>query len=190
MRNGLLIFLMALLAACQTTPSKPAFSAKQVALLTEQGFKPVGENYELGIADRVLFTGQVTGDCKFSLYRNADAFVLPTSQENFGLVLIEAMACGVPVVTTKGVDIWRDLESSGSARIVDQDAAAIAATLKDLLSDRAALAAMGEAARPWVMRTYAEELLIGRYEQLYRTVALTGRGRKTAPQGELALQMG
>ena len=145
---------------------------------------------DLSIADRVLFTGQVTGDCKFSLYRNADAFVLPTSQENFGLVLIEAMACGVPVVTTKGVDIWRDLESSGSARIVEQDAAAIAATLKDLLSDRAALAAMGEAARPWVMRTYAEELLIGRYEQLYRTVALTGRGRKTAPQNDMVLQMG
>ncbi|MDP3906110.1 OmpA family protein [Novosphingobium sp.] len=55
MRNGLLIVLMALLAACQTTPSKPAFSAKQVALLTEQGFKPVGENFELGISDRLLF---------------------------------------------------------------------------------------------------------------------------------------
>ena len=55
MRNGLLIFVMALLAACQTTPSKPAFSARQVALLTEQGFKPVGENYELGISDRLLF---------------------------------------------------------------------------------------------------------------------------------------
>ena len=55
MRNGLLIFVMALLAACQTTPSKPAFSAKQVALLNEQGFKPVGENYELGISDRLLF---------------------------------------------------------------------------------------------------------------------------------------
>ncbi|GHA01496.1 OmpA family protein [Novosphingobium arvoryzae] len=55
MRNGLLIFLMALLAACQTTPSKPAFSARQVALLTEQGFKPVGENFELDIADRLLF---------------------------------------------------------------------------------------------------------------------------------------
>lgn len=55
MRNGLPVFVMALLAACQTTPSKPAFSARQVALLTEQGFKPVGENFELGISDRLLF---------------------------------------------------------------------------------------------------------------------------------------
>lgn len=55
MRNGLLIVLLALLAACQTTPSKPAFSARQAALLTEQGFKPVGDNFELGIADRLLF---------------------------------------------------------------------------------------------------------------------------------------
>lgn len=47
--------LMAGLAACQTVPSRPGFSKRQVATLTEHGFKPVDGNYELGISDKVLF---------------------------------------------------------------------------------------------------------------------------------------
>jgi OOP family OmpA-OmpF porin len=46
---------MALLAACATVPAKPSFSKIQVAAMTELGFKPAGENYELGLEDRVLF---------------------------------------------------------------------------------------------------------------------------------------
>ncbi|MFZ4574063.1 MAG: glycosyltransferase, partial [Phycisphaerales bacterium] len=67
----------------------------------------------------VRFVGQVKGAEKLSLYQAADLFVLPTSQENFGLVLVEALACGTPLVTTKGVDIWRDVEESGAAKIVE-----------------------------------------------------------------------
>jgi OOP family OmpA-OmpF porin len=60
MREGLgrkLLALLAItaLAACQTVPAKPGFSAKQVAALTQEEFKPVGENYELGLSDLVLF---------------------------------------------------------------------------------------------------------------------------------------
>jgi len=55
MRKLLALFAIAALAACQTVPAKPGFSAKQVAALTQAEFKPVGENYELGLSDRVLF---------------------------------------------------------------------------------------------------------------------------------------
>lgn len=54
-RSALVLASLALLAACQTTPQKPGFSKAQVATLVAEGFKPVGENYELGIADKVLF---------------------------------------------------------------------------------------------------------------------------------------
>ncbi len=55
MRKLLLVGLIAVLAACQTVPQKLGFSEQQVAALTTEGFKPVEENYELGLDDRVLF---------------------------------------------------------------------------------------------------------------------------------------
>ena len=55
MHRLIALFALALLAACQTTPKQPTFSKQQVAVLVAEGFKPVGENYELGIADKVLF---------------------------------------------------------------------------------------------------------------------------------------
>ena len=55
MPRFLVMAALALLAACQTTPQKPAFSKAQIAVLEAEGFKPVGDNYELGIADKMLF---------------------------------------------------------------------------------------------------------------------------------------
>ena len=55
MRNLGMGLLLALLAACATVPAKPHFNKAQVAAMTEVGFRPVGENYELGLEDRVLF---------------------------------------------------------------------------------------------------------------------------------------
>jgi outer membrane protein OmpA-like peptidoglycan-associated protein len=55
MRRLMLVCLIAALAACQTVPKTPGFSKQQVVTLTAEGFKPVEENYELGIDDRVLF---------------------------------------------------------------------------------------------------------------------------------------
>ncbi|WP_374281464.1 OmpA family protein [Novosphingobium sp.] len=55
MRKLIAATLLAALAGCATVPAKPGFSKQQVALLTENGFKQDGDNYELGLADRVLF---------------------------------------------------------------------------------------------------------------------------------------
>lgn len=55
MRKLMLGIMVLALAACQTVPDKPAFNARQIAAMQQEGFKPVGENYELGISDRVLF---------------------------------------------------------------------------------------------------------------------------------------
>ena len=63
----------------------------------------------LGVADRVQFLGGVYGDRKWELFREADVSVLPTYSENFGIVVGEALACGTPVITTKGAP-WQDLE--------------------------------------------------------------------------------
>jgi glycosyltransferase involved in cell wall biosynthesis len=55
---------------------------------------------ELGIRDRVVFTGFVPEDEKADYYRLADLYVMPSQGEGFGLVLLEAMACGIPVIAS------------------------------------------------------------------------------------------
>lgn len=65
-----------------------------------------------GISDDVTFTGPVYGDEKWALYRNSDLFVLPTHSENFGVVIAEALASGLPAITTKGAE-WSILEREG-----------------------------------------------------------------------------
>jgi len=61
-----------------------------------------------GLEKCVEFPGEAWGDARWQFYRDADLFVLPTFSENFGIVIVEALACGVPVITTKGAP-WEDL---------------------------------------------------------------------------------
>jgi glycosyltransferase involved in cell wall biosynthesis len=68
----------------------------------------------------VSFPGMMSGDLKWGALRRAEVFVLPSHQENFGIAVAEAMACGTPVLISKPVNIWREIESSG-AGLVDSD---------------------------------------------------------------------
>jgi glycosyltransferase involved in cell wall biosynthesis len=79
----------------------------------EQEVRTLAE--KLGVAEDFEFIGPVFGIKKNNLYAQAELFVLPTHSENFGVVVIEALAHGVPVITTKGAP-WSDLlGSSGRA---------------------------------------------------------------------------
>ena len=121
------------------------------------------------LTEKVKFLGMVKGVEKLSLYEAADLFVLPTSQENFGLAIVEAMACGTPVMTTRGVDIWPEIERAGAV-IVEQSPERIAAELKELLSDRARLKAMGARQREFVFQWLDIDTVASQYEQMYREV--------------------
>lgn len=63
-----------------------------------------------GLTKQVQFIGEVTDEAKWPLYHSADLFVLPTHSENFGIVVAEALAAGLPVITTHGAP-WADVES-------------------------------------------------------------------------------
>jgi glycosyltransferase involved in cell wall biosynthesis len=141
------------------------------AAATEKGYEQrLGDLVQrLGLGEVVFFVGLVTGAEKISLYQAADLFVLPTHQENFGLVLIEAMAAGTPVLTTRGTDIWREITEAG-ATISEIAAAPLSEAMGKLLGDRAALAESGRRAREWVMKRFAVDALAGEYERLYAQI--------------------
>lgn len=77
----------------------------------QQGLQAELENLarKLGIAQRITWTGMLQGELKWGAFRAASAFVLPSHQENFGIVVAEALACGVPVLISDKVNIWREI---------------------------------------------------------------------------------
>lgn len=119
------------------------------------------------LQDRVRLLGMVRGAEKVSLFQAADLFALPTSQENFGFVLVEALACRAPAITTKGVDIWPELESSGSSLIVEQTPEAFADAIENLLQDPGRVREMGEKGRSWVLGALDPAVVTAQYESLY-----------------------
>lgn len=124
-----------------------------------------------GIADRTYFLGLVSGQTKLSLYESADVMALPTSQENFGFVFFESLACGTAVVTTRGVDVWRELESSGGASIAERSPEAFAQALAPLIGDPEKLAEMGASGRAWVLRELAVDAIVARFRKMYGAAA-------------------
>ena len=82
--------------------------------------KLVSLSLDLGIKDCITWTGMISGDMKWGAYHAADVFVLPSHQENFGVVVAEALACGVPTLISNKVNIWREVEAEG-AGIVAED---------------------------------------------------------------------
>jgi glycosyltransferase involved in cell wall biosynthesis len=71
----------------------------------------------LNISDRLHFPGMLKGDVKTGAFRGATAFVLPSHQENFGIVVAEALACATPVLISNKVNIWREVEADGAGLI-------------------------------------------------------------------------
>ena len=129
----------------------------------------------LGVADAVELPGFIAEEDLGAFYRSCHVFVLPSTdgrREGFGLVLLEAMACGRPVVTTPLVGVAADLERTGAGMLVPPgDAAALAAALRGLWTERAALPDRGRLARRLVEERYTWERTADEYDRVLREVA-------------------
>ena len=88
----------------------------QVGLVTE--LKAIAK--KLGVDERVHWPGMLAGACKWGALRDAEALILPSHQENFGIVVAEAMACGTPVLISDKVNIWREVVAA-KAGLVESD---------------------------------------------------------------------
>ncbi len=120
-----------------------------------------------GLEDAVTLLGFVDGPEKRSLLQAADVVVLPSRHESWGYALIEAMLCGTPVVTTRNVKSWVELEGSGGAIIAEATPEALAASVGDLLADDDRRELMGRAARRWCLEHLEPAVVVDAFERLY-----------------------
>jgi glycosyltransferase involved in cell wall biosynthesis len=104
---------------------------------------------------RVSVEGPIPGNAKTMAYREADVFVLPTLNENFGLTVAEALAAGTPVISTKGAP-WSGLEREGCGWWIDHGVEPLAAALAHVMGlSRGELKAMGGKGRKWMARDFS-----------------------------------
>ncbi|MEL6498103.1 MAG: glycosyltransferase [Planctomycetota bacterium] len=120
-----------------------------------------------GIAEQVRFIGLVRDRLKVSLLQAASVLALPTHQENFGLVLTEALAAQTPVITTRGVDIWPTIERDKAGLIAERTPTAFADAIAALLDSPQRRDDMGQRGREWVLREMSTESLTTQFISAY-----------------------
>jgi glycosyltransferase involved in cell wall biosynthesis len=126
------------------------------AVLRVVGVGPEGERLEqlahdLKIANRVCFLGHLPFAGLVAEYQNAAIFALPTEQEGFGIVFLEAMASSLPIIATRVAAVPEVVSDGVTGLLIDPgDEAALAQALEQLLRDPALRARLGNAGRAHV----------------------------------------
>ena len=87
-----------------------------------------------GVADRITWTGMLTGELKWGAFHASEAFCLPSHQENFGIAVTEAMACRLPVLISNKVNIWREIQADGAGVVENDDLAGTVRALQRWLA--------------------------------------------------------
>ena len=71
----------------------------------------------LGVQAKITWTGMLSGQTKWGAFRSADVFALMSHSESFGMAIVEALACGVPVLITDKVNIWHEIDNCGAGLV-------------------------------------------------------------------------
>jgi glycosyltransferase involved in cell wall biosynthesis len=88
----------------------------------------------LGIADRITWPGMLSGELKWGAFRCAELFCLPSHQENFGIVVAEALACGLPVAIAEPVNISAEVAAAGAGLVHADTVAGTTGALRQWLA--------------------------------------------------------
>jgi glycosyltransferase involved in cell wall biosynthesis len=121
----------------------------------------------LGITKQVYWLGHVEGRRKDAAFAVADAFVLPSFSENFGISAVEAMLAGLPCVLGRGIALAKNIEAAGAALITEPEPEAIAWALRRLLDDDALRRDLGAKGEAFAERHYSTRVMAKQLIALY-----------------------
>ncbi|EBA12398.1 glycosyltransferase [Roseobacter sp. CCS2] len=126
---------------------------------------------------RIRLHGHVEGAAKAGAFARADLFILPSHSENFGIVVAEALAHAVPVLTTQTTP-WQGLDRYGCGRCIDLRHSDLAAEIARLAA--LDLIDMGQRGRAWVRRDFSTTAMVDGFETLYRGLVSHNRQEAVA----------
>ena len=134
------------------------------------GAKVRGWVTDHGLNERVHFVDQLHDADVIQAYVDADVFVLPSYTENFGMTVVEAMACKLPVVISDQVNIHNEVTESDGGLVTHCDVDEVAKGISGLLGDADKRRSMGESGRRYVEEHYSWTVIVGGLIQEYETI--------------------
>ena len=138
--------------------------------LTCADFSPHNSAFSPRESASCIFTGMLLGEDKVAAYQIADVFVLPSYSENFGMVVVEAMAAEKPVVITKGVGISKEVEAAGAGIVIDKDEKQLAEAILKILENPELAQKMGENGKRLVETEFSSEKVAEKWIEEYRNL--------------------
>ena len=126
------------------------------------------KNYKL--QNKVTFTGFLSGNKKLSMLSISDVLAMPSYSENFGMVAVEAMAAGVPVLTTNRVGIYKEVERERAGFVVTPDPESIYYGLKKLLIEPDLRKLLSQRGRSLVLKYFDIKIVAKRYIKLFEEI--------------------
>lgn len=133
---------------------------------------------ELGLTAQVRLLGHLTGHEKEQAFATSDLLVLASFRENFGMVVAEALARGIPVIASKGTP-WQRLDEVGCGTWVDNDEETLARAIQTM--SNLPLADMGCKGRAWMCREFSWDSSGHRMLALYDELCSTARQQDRTP---------
>lgn len=135
---------------------------------------------DLGIAHKVRFVGWVSDEEKPAFFQQFQVFVLPSFNENFANVVVEAWAAGKPTIVSTGVGISHFVAEYGLGWICEAQAKSISNVLNQAWQQRQLWPTMGTAAIELVNAQFTDERVIAGYIHMYEQVAQQAKQPSTA----------
>lgn len=134
---------------------------------------------EAGLSDKVIFTGMLQGDDKLAVLADSDVFVLPSYSENFGIAVVEAMACGLPVIISDKVNLWREVERHAAGMITTCDVDSVAECINETLGNPRLRNELANNGKALVRNRYRWEQVAASMEREYMKLVRKGNNSVT-----------
>jgi glycosyltransferase involved in cell wall biosynthesis len=122
---------------------------------------------------KVTFSGILTGRQKLEAFTGSDVFVLPSYSENFGMSVVEAMTCRLPVIITNQVGIYKEVANAKAGLVIKTNAEELSMGIRNLLNNTITYKAIQTNGRQLVEDRFVSEKVAGQMAETYDKI-LTG----------------